>query len=161
MKIKRCLSLSSLVCIVLLIVPITAFAGTWSQKPDIPTEQFDHEACVADGILYSIGGSGAQGLVLAYDPGTDTWTRKADMPTQRGELGLGVIDGIIYACGGRSQQQPWSTEFNQSCPIVEAYDPGTDTFAGTNVMSVVIEVPKSSIGGTGTINTWVETKTKQ
>ena len=128
MKIKRCLSLSSLVCIVLLIVPITAFAGTWSQKPDIPTEQFDHEACVADGILYSIGGSGAQGLVLAYDPGTNTWTRKADMPTQRGELGLGVIDGIIYACGGRSQQQPWSTEFNQSCPIVEAYDPGTDTW---------------------------------
>ena len=40
-------------------------------------------------------------------------------------------------------------------------NPGTDTFAGTNVMSVVIEVPKSSIGGTGTINTWVETKTKQ
>jgi len=28
-------------------------------------------------------------------------------------------------------------------------------------MSVVIEVPKSSIGGSGTINTWVETKTKQ
>lgn len=39
-------------------------------------------------------------------------------------------------------------------------DPGTDTFAGTNVMSIVIEVPKSMIGGSGTINTWVEAKTK-
>jgi hypothetical protein len=33
-------------------------------------------------------------------------------------------------------------------------NPGTDTFAGTNVLSVVIEVPKSSLG-TGSINTWV------
>lgn len=40
-------------------------------------------------------------------------------------------------------------------------NPGTDTFAGTNVMSIVVEVPKSQIGSTGTINTWVEAKTKQ
>lgn len=39
-------------------------------------------------------------------------------------------------------------------------DPGTDTFAGTNVMSIVVEVPKSLLGGTGTLNTWVETKRK-
>ena len=39
-------------------------------------------------------------------------------------------------------------------------DPGSDTFAGTNVMSIVVEVPKSAIGGSGTINTWVETKIK-
>lgn len=39
-------------------------------------------------------------------------------------------------------------------------NPGTDTFAGTNVMSIVVEVPKSLIGGSGTINTWVETKVK-
>jgi len=37
-------------------------------------------------------------------------------------------------------------------------DPGSDTFAGTNVMSIVIEVAKNMIGSTGTINTWVETK---
>ena len=39
-------------------------------------------------------------------------------------------------------------------------NPGTDTFAGTNVMSVVVEVPKSLLGGTGTINVWLETKKK-
>ena len=39
--------------------------------------------------------------------------------------------------------------------------PGSDTFAGTNVMSIVVEVPKQLIGGSGTINTWVEAKTKQ
>ena len=39
-------------------------------------------------------------------------------------------------------------------------DPGDDTFKGTNVLSVVVEVPKSMIGGSGTINTWVESKRK-
>ena len=39
-------------------------------------------------------------------------------------------------------------------------NPGTDTFAGTNVMSVVVEVPKSMLGGSGTLNCWVETKRK-
>jgi hypothetical protein len=40
--------------------------------------------------------------------------------------------------------------------------PGIDAFAGTNVLSVVVEVPKSLIGmGTGgKINVWLETKKK-
>jgi hypothetical protein len=38
---------------------------------------------------------------------------------------------------------------------------GQDTFAGTNVLSIVVEVPKSMIGSTGSINTWVEAKVKQ
>ncbi len=40
-------------------------------------------------------------------------------------------------------------------------NPGTDTFAGTNVLAVVVEVPKSKLGSAATINTWVETKLKQ
>ena len=39
-------------------------------------------------------------------------------------------------------------------------NPGTDTFAGSNVMSIVVELPKSLLGGSGTLNTWVETKKK-
>lgn len=40
-------------------------------------------------------------------------------------------------------------------------NPGTDTFAETNVLSTVIEVPKSMLGGSGaTINFWAETKQK-
>ena len=38
--------------------------------------------------------------------------------------------------------------------------PGMDAFAGTNVMSVVIEVPKSTLGNSNTINTWVESKSQ-
>jgi hypothetical protein len=38
--------------------------------------------------------------------------------------------------------------------------PGVDTFAGTNVMSIVVEVPKSLLGTAATINVWAETKSK-
>ena len=38
-------------------------------------------------------------------------------------------------------------------------DPGNDTFAGTNVMALVVEVPKSLLSSSGTINVWAETKT--
>ncbi len=40
-------------------------------------------------------------------------------------------------------------------------NPGTDTFAGTNVLSLVVEVPKSTLGSAATINVWAETKRKQ
>jgi len=40
-------------------------------------------------------------------------------------------------------------------------NPGTDTFAGTNVLATVIEVPKSLLGSSSTINVWAETKKKQ
>ncbi len=40
-------------------------------------------------------------------------------------------------------------------------NPGTDTFAGTNVLSTIIEVPKSMLGNSATINVWAETKKKQ
>lgn len=40
-------------------------------------------------------------------------------------------------------------------------NPGVDAFAGTNVMSVVVELPKSMLlGATGKINVWLETKKK-
>lgn len=38
--------------------------------------------------------------------------------------------------------------------------PGVDFFAGTNVMSIVVEVPKSLLGSATTINVWAETKSK-
>lgn len=40
-------------------------------------------------------------------------------------------------------------------------NPGTDAFAGTNVLSFVVEIPKTMLGATGgKLNVWVETKKK-
>ena len=39
--------------------------------------------------------------------------------------------------------------------------PGVDTFAGTNVMSLIVEVPKAMLGTSNKLNVWAETKKKQ
>ena len=40
-------------------------------------------------------------------------------------------------------------------------NPGTDTFAGTNVLGVVVEIPKAYLRSTGKINVWLTTRTKE
>lgn len=72
--------------------------------------------------------------------------------------------GMSFFAGPRDD--PFFMDFAQYGAIIGGMAssfnmPGSDTFAGTNVMSVVVEVPKSMIGGSGTINTWVESKRKQ
>lgn len=72
--------------------------------------------------------------------------------------------GMSFFAGLRDD--PFFFDFGQYSEIIAGNatsfnSPGTDTFAGTNVMSIVVEVPKTMIGGTGSINTWVETKRKQ
>jgi hypothetical protein len=72
-------------------------------------------------------------------------------------------NGMSFFAGPRDD--PFFMDFAQYSAIIGGNassfnDPGSDTFAGSNVMSVVVEVPKSMIGSSGTINTWVETKRK-
>lgn len=72
-------------------------------------------------------------------------------------------EGMSFFAGPRDD--PFFMDFAQFSNIIAGNatsfnDPGSDTFAGTNVMSIVVEVPKSMIGGSGTINAWVETKRK-
>ncbi|PKQ44763.1 molecular chaperone DnaK [Confluentibacter flavum] len=71
--------------------------------------------------------------------------------------------GMSFFAGPRDD--PFFFDFAQYSQIIGGMatsfnNPGSDTFAGSNVLSVVVEVPKSLIGGSGTINTWVESKTK-
>lgn len=85
--------------------------------------------------------------------------------TEYGEAAITASKrGMSVFAGPRDD--PFFFDFAQYTAIIEGEasgfnDPGTDTFAGTNVLSVVVEVPKSMIGGSGTINTWVESKRKQ
>jgi hypothetical protein len=84
--------------------------------------------------------------------------------TDYGQLGIvGNYDGMKYFAGPRDD--PFFMDFAQYSDIIAGNatsfnDPGDDTFAGTNVLSVVVEVPKILLGGSGSLNTWVEVKTK-
>lgn len=80
------------------------------------------------------------------------------------EAQISTKKGISAFAGPRDD--PFFFDFAQYSAIIAGEasgfnDPGSDTFAGTNVLSVVVEVPKSMIGGSGTINAWVESKRKQ
>ena len=71
--------------------------------------------------------------------------------------------GIKVFAGPRDD--PFFFDLNRYKAILAGTAPGfsstgTDTFAGTNVLSVVVELPKSLIGATGNINVWLETKKK-
>lgn len=83
--------------------------------------------------------------------------------TQYGESAkIGSGNGMRVFAGPRDD--PFFFDFAQYSEIIAGNagsfnDPGDDTFAGTNVLSTVVEVPKSQLGG-GTLNVWVETKSK-
>ena len=77
---------------------------------------------------------------------------------------IASANGMTAFAGPRDD--PFFFDFAQYSEIVAGNassfnDPGADTFAGTNVLSVVIEVPKAMLGGGASINTWVESKRKQ
>ena len=79
-------------------------------------------------------------------------------------IGTGTT-GIKVFAGPRDD--PFFFDLNQFKKILGGMatgflPPGTasDAFAGTNVLSTVVEVPKTLLGGSGSINVWIETKKK-
>ena len=74
------------------------------------------------------------------------------------------MNGMKLFAGPRDD--PFFMDFAQYGKVVGGMEPGfnnpgADTFAGSNVLSIVVEVPKTSIGGSGVINTWVTSNAKQ
>ena len=72
---------------------------------------------------------------------------------------IGENNGIKVFAGPRDD--PFFFDLNQFKAIIAGTatsfnNPGADTFAGTNVLSVVVEVPKSMLGS-GSINAWATT----
>ena len=91
-------------------------------------------------------------------------TSVVDITAYGSEAVVATNEGMKFFAGPRDD--PFFMDFAQYGAILGGNapgfnNPGADTFAGSNVMSVVVEVPKSMIGGSGTINTWVEAKRKQ
>jgi hypothetical protein len=76
---------------------------------------------------------------------------------------VGEANGIKVFAGPRDD--PFFFDLNQYKAILGGTassfnDPGMDTFAGTNVLALVVELPKSMLGSSSAINTWVTTNRK-
>lgn len=75
-----------------------------------------------------------------------------------------TASGIKLFAGPRDD--PFFFDLNQFHKILAGTasgfnNPGTDSFAGTNVMGIVVEVPKTMLNSTGSINVWLTTSTKE
>ena len=85
-------------------------------------------------------------------------------PYGAGSPTIGTGGGLKIFAGPRDD--PFFFDFNQYTKIIMGQaagfnNPGTDAFAGTNVLSLVVELPKSMLNATnGTLNVWCETKKK-
>lgn len=76
---------------------------------------------------------------------------------------IGEGNGMKIFSGPRDD--PFFFDLNQYKAILAGSatsfnDPGMDTFAGTNVLALVVELPKTMLGTSNTINTWVTTNRK-
>jgi hypothetical protein len=93
----------------------------------------------------------------------------------RDDVQITEKNGMKFFAGPR--EDPFFFDFNQYNAVLAGTspgfnNPGTDTFAGSNVLSIVVEFPKSMLpGGTAGVNpfapttpiynVWVEAKRKQ
>ena len=109
----------------------SAAADRWEALPDMPAGRSSHDAVVAGGVLYVVGGWDMRGpghdsawadTVLALDlKGATAW-REIPAPFQRRALAAGARGGRVYALGGLSRGAgPVST--------VDVLDPETGTWS--------------------------------
>ena len=121
------------------------------------------QAVPKNGVMYFFG------PVAPGTPGTSSMV-KTESPLGSISITPYGSDAIITSNNGAKmfaglRDDPFFFDFGQYSAIIAGTatsfnNPGTDTFAGSNVMSIVVEVPKATLGGSGTLNTWVETKKK-
>ncbi|NNE32309.1 MAG: DUF4331 family protein [Winogradskyella sp.] len=122
------------------------------------------QAIPRDGKMYFFGptASTSNGLNSSIDTNASI-QGSVDITPYGQSAVVASSGGLQYFAGPRDD--PFFFDFTAYGEIIAGNatsfnNPGTDTFAGTNVMSVVVEVPKAMIGGSGDVNVWVTTKRK-
>ncbi|WP_299781772.1 DUF4331 family protein [uncultured Formosa sp.] len=130
---------------------------------DDKIEDYVIQAIPRDGVMYFFGPVKPTTTGLSSTIETTATTSMVDISAYGGTAIIENSNDMKFFAGPRDD--PFFMDFAQFSEIIAGNatsfnEVGSDTFAGTNVMSVVVEVPKSLIGGSGTINTWVESKTK-
>ena len=121
------------------------------------------QAIPRDGKMYVFGPVAPSSTGLNSRVETSAESVSVDITTYGSNAVVGSENGVRAFAGPRDD--PFFFDLGAYTDILSGNassfsDPGTDTFAGTNVMSVVIEVPKSMLGQAEMLSTWVESKLK-
>ncbi|QNM86212.1 DUF4331 family protein [Polaribacter pectinis] len=134
---------------------------------DTDNDNFENlviQAIPKDGKMYFYGPYAPTSVGLNSTVFEDAVKSEVAITAYGSEPVIATNEGMKFFAGPRDD--PFFMDFAQYGAIIGGNasgfnNPGSDTFAGTNVMSIVVEVPKSMVGTSGTINTWVESKRKQ
>ncbi len=123
------------------------------------------QAIPRDGKMYFFGPTAASNTSSTSSTVSTSATKNSVAITAYGESAVvGTSGSYKFFAGPRDD--PFFFDFFQYNAVIAGDTTafkanGSDTFAGTNVMSFVVEMPKSVVGTTGNINVWVESKRKQ
>ncbi len=118
----------------------SAAADRWEALPDMPVGRSSHDAVVAGGVLYIVGGWEMRGpgedsvwadTVLALDLNGGTAWREIPAPFIRRALAAGARGGRIYALGGLSRETGPVSTVNVLDPATGAWSKGPDLPMGS------------------------------
>ena len=121
------------------------------------------QAIARDGKMYFFGPYAPSSTGTSGEINTDAPQGTVDITAYGSSAVIAENDGMKMFAGPRDD--PFFMDFAQYGKIIAGEatgfnDPGDDTFKGSNVLSIVVEVPKSALGTADVLNTWVEAKTK-
>ena len=110
------------------------------------------------------------GPVAVGTPGTTSTVKTSGPLTEVAVTAYGAASPAIGSSNGINafagpRDDPFFFDLTRFKEIIAGTQtgfrsPGVDAFAGTNVMSIVVEVPKSLLGSAAAINVWGETKSR-
>jgi DNA-binding CsgD family transcriptional regulator len=106
----------------------------WQSLKGMPTARHSLAVTAYEDLIYTIGGSSAQGVtgvVEGYDPGTDTWTPLSTKPTPVEQIQAEVLGGLIYVPGGR-------LDTGEVSDILEIYDPRQDVWTSGESLPMAV-----------------------
>lgn len=131
---------------------------------DDAVEDLVIQAIPRDGKMYFFGPEAPSSPGTSSSILTSASQYVVDITDYGQEAVVATDAGVSVFAGPRDD--PFFMDFAQYGEVISGNatgfnDPGADSFAGTNVLSIAIELPKSQVGGSGTINTWVESKRLQ
>lgn len=113
--------------------------------------------------IYENGKITVYGPVAPSAPGTTSTLMTSGTKTE-GNLNTVITNGGIKVYAGL-RDDPFFFDLTRFREIIagtatQFNNPGTDTFAGTNILATIVEIPKSMLGSGNTINVWTESKRK-
>lgn len=155
-----------------LLSPSATAAATFDENTMIEFNIDNNGDAVEDLVIQCIAKNGKMKVYGPFKPsetgttsylGINNFTAQVDITKYGEQAKISEQKGVKVFAGPRDD--PFFFDFARFSQIIGGAatsfnNPGTDSFAGTNVLGLVVEVPKSMLGGNGSINVWAESKLK-